>query len=59
MVTWLVPAGIRRWHNHCVSEVRGKWAPRKEVGAMGYLVIGIVFIVLEVIAAMRTRTGHA
>jgi len=26
---------------------------------MGYLVIGIVFIVLEVIAAMRTRTEHA
>jgi hypothetical protein len=33
--------------------------PRKEVGTMGYLVIGIAFIVLEVIAAVKMRTGHA
>jgi len=26
---------------------------------MGYLMIGIAFIVLEVIAAVKTRTGHA
>ena len=35
------------------------WAPRREVGTMGYLVIGIAFIVLAVIAALRTQTGHA
>jgi hypothetical protein len=29
------------------------------VGTMGYLVMGIAFIVLEVIAAVKTRTGHA
>jgi hypothetical protein len=29
------------------------------VGTMGYLIIGIAFIVLSVIAAVRTRTGHA
>lgn len=52
-------AGNRLWHNHCGSEVRGKWAPRREVGTMGYLVMGIAFIVLAVIAAVRARTGHA
>jgi len=26
---------------------------------MGYLMVGIAFIVLEVVAAMKTRTGHA
>ncbi len=52
-------AGTRPWHNHCGSEVRGKWTPRREVGTMGYLVMGIAFIVLEVIAAVKTRTGHA
>ena len=54
-----VRAGIRPWHNHCGSEVRGKGSPRKEVGKMGYLMIGIAFIVLAVIAAVRARTGHA
>ena len=34
-------------------------APRKEVGTMAYLVMGIAFIVLAVIAAVRARTGHA
>jgi hypothetical protein len=29
------------------------------VGTMGYMLIGIAFIVLEVIAAVKTRTGHA
>ncbi len=33
--------------------------PRKEVGTMGYLVIGIAFIVLEVVAAVKMRAGHA
>ena len=54
-----VRAGSRHWHNHCGSEVRGKWTPRKEVGKMGYMIIGIAFIVLAVIAAVRVRTGHA
>ena len=39
--------------------VRGKWPPREEVEKMGYLVIGIAFIVLVVIAAMKPHTGHA
>jgi hypothetical protein len=39
--------------------VRGKWTPRKEVGKMGYMIIGIAFIVLAVIAAVRTHAGHA
>jgi hypothetical protein len=39
--------------------VRGKWTPRREVGTMGYLIIGIAFIVLSVIAAVRMRAGHA
>jgi len=39
--------------------MRGKWFPRREVGKMGYLIIGIAFIVLAVIAAVRTRPGHA
>ena len=34
-------------------------APRKEVGTMGYLVIGIAYIVLTVVAAVKPRTGHA
>jgi hypothetical protein len=38
--------------------VRGKWTPRKEVGKMGYLILGIAFIVLAVIAAVRPRTEH-
>lgn len=46
-------------HNHCGSEVRGRQSPRREVGTMGYLIIGIAFIVLAIIAAARTRTGHA
>ncbi len=54
-----VRAGHRHWHNHCGSEVRGKLTPRKEVGKMGYMMIGIAFIVLAVIAAVRVRTGHA
>jgi hypothetical protein len=33
--------------------------PRKEVGTMGYLVIGIAYIVLTVVAAMKPREGHA
>ena len=52
-------AGNRHWHNHCGRKVRGKWSPRREVGKMGYLAIGIAFIVLAVIATVRTRTGHA
>lgn len=52
-------AGIPLWHNHCGSEVRGKWTLRREVGKMGYLIIGIAFFVLAVIAAVRTRPGHA
>ena len=49
----------RPWHNHCCNEVRGKWAPRREVGTMGYLVMGIAFIVLAVIAAVRAGARHA
>jgi len=48
-----------RWHNHCGREVRGRQSPRKEVGPMGYLVIGIAYIVLTVIAAVKPRAGHA
>ena len=33
--------------------------PRKEVGTMGYLVIGIAYIVLAVVAVVKPRTGHA
>ena len=33
--------------------------PRKGVGTMGYLVIGIAYIVLTVVAAVKPRTGHA
>ena len=33
--------------------------PRKEVGTMGYLVIGIAYIVLTVVAVVKPRTGHA
>jgi len=54
-----IRAGNRPWHNHCVSEVRGKRSPRKEVGTMGYLVIGIAYIVLVVLAVMKPHTGHA
>ena len=32
---------------------------RKEVGTMGYLVIGIAYIVLTVVAAVKPREGHA
>jgi hypothetical protein len=39
--------------------VRGKWSPREEVGTMAYLAMGIAFVVLEIIAAVKTRTGHA
>jgi hypothetical protein len=33
--------------------------PGREVGTMGYLVLGIAFIVLAVIATVRARTEHA
>ena len=33
--------------------------PRKEVGTMGYLVIGIAYIVLAVVAVVKPRAGHA
>jgi hypothetical protein len=33
--------------------------PREEVGTMGYLVIGIAYIVLSVVAVMKPRAGHA
>ena len=48
-------------HGTTIAVVRcaGRVAPRREVGKMGYLVMGIAFIVLAVIAAVRTRTGHA
>jgi len=35
------------------------WYPRKEVGTMGYMVIGIAYIVLAVVAAMKPRAGNA
>jgi hypothetical protein len=34
-------------------------APRKEVGTMGYLVIGIAYIVLAVAAVVKPRAEHA
>jgi hypothetical protein len=34
-------------------------APRKEVGTMGYLVIGIAYIVLAVMAVVKPRAEHA
>jgi len=34
-------------------------SPRKEVGTMGYLVIGIAYIVLAVVAVVKPREGHA
>jgi len=34
-------------------------APRKEVGTMGYLVIGIAYIVLAVVAVAKPRAEHA
>ena len=37
----------------------GRSPPRKEVGTMGYLVIGIAYIVLTVVAVVKPRTGHA
>ena len=48
-------------HGTTIAVVRcaGRVATRREVGKMGYLVMGIAFIVLAVIAAVRTRTGHA
>jgi len=49
----------RPWHNRCCNEVRGMQSPRKEVGTMGYLVIGISYIVLAVIAVVKPREGHA
>jgi hypothetical protein len=33
--------------------------PRKEVGTMGYLVIGIAYIVLAVVAVVKPGEGHA
>ena len=42
-----------------VVRCAGRVAPRREVGKMGYLMMGIALIVLAVIAAVRTRTGHA
>ena len=52
-------AGNRPWHNHCCNEVCGKRTLRREVGTMGYLVMGIAFIVLAVIAAVRAGARHA
>jgi len=42
-----------------VVEVRGMQSSRKEVGTMGYMVIGIAYIVLAVIAAVKPRADHA
>ena len=36
-----------------------KKPPPKEVGTMGYLVIGIAYIVLTVVAVVKPRAGHA
>jgi hypothetical protein len=33
--------------------------PRREVEMMGYIVMGITYIVLGLIAAARPRAGHA
>jgi len=51
-------AGTASGTSDAVEVVAGR-APRKEVGKMAYMVIGIGFIVLEVVAAVRMRTGHA
>jgi hypothetical protein len=37
---------------------RGKADPQREVGKMGYLILGITYVVLGIIAASRPRTGH-
>ena len=58
-VMWRRRARFPRWHGHCDRTVRGKWSPREEVGTMAYLAMGIAFVVLEIIAAVKTRTGHA
>jgi len=39
--------------------VRGQKFPREEVGTMGYLVIGIAYIVLAVAAVVKPHAGHA
>ena len=33
--------------------------PRKGVGTMGYLVIGLAYIVLTVVAVVKPHAGHA
>ena len=35
--------------------MRGKWSPREEVGTMGYMLIGIAYIVLAVVVAVKPR----
>ena len=40
-------------------DIGAERTPRKEVGTMGYLVIGIAYIVLTVVAVVKPRTGHA
>ena len=63
------PINNKRLHDSCrawnaagmadaVDIVAGS-DPRKEVGTMGYLVIGIAYIVLTVVAAVKPRAGHA
>jgi len=37
----------------------GRSPLQKEVGTMGYLVIGIAYIVLAVAAVVKPRAGHA
>jgi len=58
-VMWHQRPWFPPWHVHCGRKVRGQWFPRKEVGTMAYLVMGIAFLVLMVVSAVRTRTGHA
>ena len=69
--TWLWYPLTNRWLPHvCGARTKdgiadaldisaGSSPPRKEVGTMGYLVIGIAYIVLTVVAVVKPRTGHA
>lgn len=46
------------WHRHCHIDWRGEAVPQREVGKMGYLILGITYVVLGIIAASRPRSEH-
>ena len=47
------------WHGHCAIHGRGTAVPQKEVGTMGFILLGIAYIVLGIVSTARLIAGNA